>query len=214
MQYIAYFLDIIINLDKYLSFITNEYGIYVYLLLFMTIFFETGVVIIPFLPGDSLLFAAGTIAAINGLEIKILFVILSVAAIMGDNLNYTIGNFIGKKALEYKYKEKSLVKKEHIEKTQRYFDKYGDKTIIFARFAPIVRTIAPFMAGVGNMNYGRFLKYNILGGIVWTFVFLLGGYLFGNIQIVRDNLSLVILSIIFVSLLPIAKEMFLNKKLP
>lgn len=213
MQYIAYFLDIIINLDKYLSALTSEYGLYVYLILFLIIFFETGVVIMPFLPGDSLLFAAGTLAAIDSLDIKVLVVLLTLAAIIGDSLNYSIGRFIGKKMFEERMKNDGLIKKEHLEKTQKYFDKYGDKTIIFARFAPFVRTIAPFMAGIGEMNYGRFLKFNIIGGLIWTFIFLFGGYLFGNIPMVKDNLSLVIFGIIFISILPILKEL-LTKKLP
>lgn len=190
------------TIEQVLNSLFSEYLILAFFFLFIIIFIETGVVFAPFLPGDSLLFLAGTIISVKPpLYIVILFGILSLAAILGDNLNYLIGKLVGKKLLQ-----KGLVKQERISKTNEFFAKYGNKTIVLARFIPFVRTIAPFVAGIGKMNYSKFLIFNIVGGISWVFLFLFSGYFFGNIPIVKQNLSEVILIIVLISLIPIAYE--------
>ncbi|MEK7155164.1 MAG: DedA family protein [Patescibacteria group bacterium] len=186
-------LDFIIHIDKYLGQIISTYGIATYAILFAIIFIETGLVIMPFLPGDSLLFAAGTFSALGALNVWLVFLLLSVAAVAGDTANYWIGHFFG---------DKIPLKKEYLEKTQKFFTKHGNKTIFLARFVPIVRTFAPFVAGVGKMHYGKFIFYNIFGGIVWVALFTFTGYFFGNIPVIRHNFSLVIMAIILVSILP------------
>lgn len=200
MDLLLVFIDIFMHLDKHLSDVIQQYGTITYLILFMIIFCETGFVVTPFLPGDSLLFAAGTFAALGMLNITWLFVLLSIAAIAGDTLNYWIGHFIGPKIF---HKENvRFLNKKHLDHTHNFYEKYGSKTIIIARFVPIVRTFAPFVAGIGSMNYMHFITYNIVGGIAWIVICVSAGYLFGNIPIVQQNFTLVIFAIIFVSILP------------
>jgi membrane-associated protein len=197
----SFFLEI----DKNLAIAVNSYGLWIYPILFLIIFCETGLVVTPFLPGDSLLFAAGTLAAIGQISIVLLLIFICIAAIVGDTINYLIGYYFGEKA----FKSKSRwFKKEHLVKTQLFYEKYGGKTIILARFIPIIRTFAPFVAGIGKMNYSKFLFYNVIGGIAWVSFFLLGGYFLGSLPLIRDNLSLFLIGIIFLSLLPIPIEYF------
>lgn len=203
MSLISNLIDFILHLDKHLSLIIQNFGIWTYLLLFLIMFAETGLVVTPFLPGDSLLFAVGTFAAIGSLNVLWSFFILSTAAILGDSLNYSVGKFLGKKAIEH---ENRFIKKEYINKTQHFYEKYGAKTIVLARFVPIVRTFAPFVAGVGKMNYLKFLTYNVVGGILWVAIFVFGGYFFGNIPIVKENFSVAILIIIILSFVPMLVE--------
>ena len=203
MGLISSIVDFILHLDKYLSVIIQNFGSWTYLILFLIVFAETGLVVTPFLPGDSLLFAVGTFAAIGSLNILWLFVLLSLAAIIGDTVNYSAGKYLGKKAIEH---ETRFIKKKYIEKTQKFYEKYGAKTIVLARFVPIVRTFAPFVAGVGSMSYFKFLAYNVFGGILWVGILLFGGYFFGNIPIVRNNFSAAIFLIIIISILPMAIE--------
>lgn len=199
MEILRNFIDIFLHLDKHLSEIISNYGTLTYIILFAIIFIETGLVIMPFLPGDSLLFAAGAFAAKGDLEISTLFLLLLIAGIIGDTLNYHIGKFLGNKVFESSSK---FFKKEYLEQTQAFYDKHGGKTIIIARFIPIVRTFAPFVAGIGVMNYKKFITYNIVGCIFWVGGFLLAGYFFGNIPTVKKNFTLVIFAIIFISILP------------
>ena len=194
------FIDLFIHLDKYLPAMVASYGNLIYGVLFTIIFCETGLVITPFLPGDSLLFITGTVAGMGGLNIGVLLVLIYVAAILGDNVNYFIGKFVGKKILALNL---PMIRKEHLDKTHEYFEKYGPFTIIIARFAPFVRTFTPFIAGMGAMKYKRFLAYDIAGGILWVSTFLLAGYFLGSIPVVKENMSLVALVIILVSLLAV-----------
>src|SRR3989338_4881046 len=203
MSLISNLIDFILHLDKYLGMIIQNFGSWTYLILFLIVFAETGLVVTPFLPGDSLLFAVGTFAAIGSLNILWLFLLLSSAAIIGDTINYSVGKYIGKKAIE---RETRFIKKEYIDKTQKFYEKYGAKTILLARFVPIVRTFAPFVAGIGSMNYFKFLAYNVFGGILWVGILLFGGYFFGNIPIVRNNFSVAILLIIILSIMPMLVE--------
>ena len=194
-------LDFILHLDKYIGDIIQNYGAFTYFLLFLIIFAETGLVIAPFLPGDSLIFVVGTFAANGYLNVLLLFGILVCAAILGDALNYWLGSYFGKRF----FSNSKLIKKEHIQKTEKFYEKYGGKTIIFARFIPIVRTIAPFIAGVGKMNYKTFFSYNVVGGILWVGMFLFAGYLFGAIPIVKNNLTIIVILIVLTSVIfPIA----------
>lgn len=197
------FLRLFTELDVALAEIIARHGAWTYAILFAIVFAETGLVVTPFLPGDSLLFAAGALAAQGGLSVPLMMVLLFVAAVLGDALNYHIGKAIGPPAFSGKYR---FLRKAHLEKTQRFFEKHGGKAIIYARFVPIVRTFAPFVAGVGTMSYGRFLAFNVIGAILWVVGFVGAGALFGNIPIVKNNFSKVILLIIVVSVLPIAWE--------
>jgi membrane-associated protein len=201
MELIRYLIDFVLHIDKHLLEIVTNYQFWTYLILFVIIFCETGLVVTPFLPGDSLLFAAGAIAAMEGnpINIMMLITILSIAAILGDNVNYYIGRFLGHKVYDRDYK---LIKKEHLLKTHAFYEKHGGKTIIIARFMPIIRTFAPFVAGVGEMSFKRFLSFNIVGGILWVISFSAAGYLFGNIPAVKRNFTLVVFTIILISLLP------------
>lgn len=200
MELITKFLDFVVHLDKHLSTLIQQFGLWTYLILFVVIFCETGLVVTPFLPGDSLLFAAGTFAAVKALHVGWLFVILSAAAVIGDTANYWIGHFVGPKV--FRTKKTRFFKKEYLDRTHRFYEKYGAETIIIARFVPIVRTFAPFVAGIGRMSYWKFISYNVIGGIGWVAVFVFGGYFFGNIPFVKRNFSLVILAIIIISVLP------------
>lgn len=200
MELIKDFADILIHLDKYLDSIIRSYGTLTYGILFLIVFCETGLVITPILPGDSLLFATGTFAALGSLDVGLIIILLSIAAIAGDTVNYWIGYLVGPKVFA---KEKSrFFNKEYLDRTHRFYQKYGGKTIIIARFIPIIRTFAPFVAGIGRMTYKRFIIYNILGGIGWIVTFVLGGYFFGNIPLVKNNFALIILAIIIISILP------------
>ena len=192
--------NILLHLDKYLGAVIQDYGAWTYLILFLIIFCETGLVITPILPGDSLLFAIGVFCGLGTLDIKLTLALLSVAAILGDTVNYGVGKFIGPKV--FHYENSRIFKKEYLQKTHAFYEKYGGKTIIIARFVPIVRTFAPFVAGVGSMTYGKFLTYNVAGGLLWVFSITLAGFFFGNIPVVKNNFTAVILGIIFVSVLP------------
>ncbi|MCJ7735146.1 MAG: DedA family protein [Anaerolineales bacterium] len=209
MEVIKFLIDFVLHMDVYLKDIISNYGVWTYGILFFVIFMETGFVVTPFLPGDSLLFAAGTFAALGALNPIYLFLLLTVAAIIGDTVNYAIGAFIGPKAFSG---ELRFLKQEHLEKTQTFYDKHGGKTIILARFIPIIRTFAPFVAGVGTMKYSKFISYNVIGGITWVAIFLSLGYFFGNIPFVQKNFELVIFAIIFISFIPPILELFKARK--
>ncbi|MHB8709902.1 MAG: DedA family protein [Desulfuromonadales bacterium] len=205
MDYFARIIDLFLHVDRHLLEIVQTYGVWSYTILFIVIFLETGVVVTPFLPGDSLLFAAGSLAAAGAFDLPLLLVLLTVAAILGDTLNYWIGRRVGASVFT---EGSRFFKQEHLLRTQRFYERHGGKTIILARFLPIVRTFAPFVAGIGRMHYGRFWAYNAVGGILWVWGFGLLGYLFGNLPVVKKNFSLVILAIILISVLPIARELW------
>lgn len=211
MELIQTLIDFILHIDKHLVEIVSEYQTWTYLILFLIIFAETGFVVTPFLPGDSLLFAAGAIIARpeSGLNIILMMALLIVAAILGDLVNYHIGDYVGPKAFSGKYK---LLKKEYLEKTQNFYIKHGGKTIIYARFVPIVRTFAPFIAGIGTMSYARFASYNVIGAVAWVSSFLLIGYYFGGLPVIKQNFTYVIFGIIVVSLIPPLIEILRKKK--
>ena len=198
MEWLASFADLVLHLDKHLVFFVQQYGDWVYALLFAIIFTETGVVIAPFLPGDSLLFVAGALCVTEGMSLPLLMVLLIVAAILGDAVNYSVGRWFGD-ALVHRTR---LISPEKLQYTQQFFEKHGPKTIVIARFLPIVRTMAPFVAGFSGMEAKRFLTYNVSGGILWVVSLTVAGYLFGNIPLVKNNLTAVILIIIFLSILP------------
>jgi membrane-associated protein len=200
MDIIIYFVDFFVHLDKYLPIIIKSFGVWAYVIVFLVIFCETGLVVAPILPGDSLLFALGSIAALGALNLELLLILLCIAAISGNMVNYTIGHFLGPKV--FHYEDNRFFKKEYLVKTHQFYEKYGGITIIITRFMPIVRTFAPFVAGIGAMTYPKFTLYNIVGGIAWVCSFLLGGYFFGNIPAVKNNFSVVIAAIIIVSVLP------------
>jgi len=209
VEHITQIIDIFLHLDKYLSVIIQSYGHITYLILFIIIFCETGLVVLPFLPGDSLLFAAGAFSAKGDMSIEMLYVILCLAAVAGDSVNYEIGSFLGPKIA--KQEKTRFLNKEHVQRTHKFFEKYGAKTIIIARFIPIIRTFAPFVAGIGDMGYKKFLHYNVIGGISWISICLFGGYLFGNIEIVKHNFTLVILGIVIISIMPALIEFIRHK---
>ena len=202
METIKFLIDLFLHLDAYLADIISQYGTWTYAILFFVIFMETGFVVTPFLPGDSLLFSAGTFAALDsGLNVWVLLVVLMVAAILGDTVNYWIGHYLGDRAYNIKW-----IKREYLDKTHAFFEKHGGKTIFLARFVPIVRTFAPFVAGIGRMSYGFFFRWNIIGGVTWVALFTLAGYFFGNIPFVKKNFEFVIVAIILVSVVPIGIE--------
>ena len=209
MEVIKFLIDFVLHMDEHLSVIISNYGTWTYGILFLIIFLETGFVITPFLPGDSLLFAAGSFAALGALNPVYLFILLSIAAVIGDTVNYSIGHYIGPRAFsgEIKY-----LKKEHLDRTSEFYEKHGGKTIILARFIPIIRTFAPFVAGIGAMTYSKFILFNVVGGISWVAIFTFGGYYFGNLPFVRDNFEIVIFTIIFISFIPPVLEFFKARK--
>jgi membrane-associated protein len=210
MGSIGDFIEFVLHLDRHLNYILESYGVWCYLLFFIIIFAETGLVVTPFLPGDSLLFALGTFAATGSLKAAWLFVVLSAAAVLGDSANYAIGKYFGLMIL--KREGAWFLKKKHIERTHRFYEKYGAKTIVLARFVPIVRTFAPFIAGVGKMTYVRFFSYNVIGGILWVALFLFGGFFFGNIPVIKRNFTLTIFAIIIISILPAVIEVIKEKR--
>ncbi len=212
MEFFKSLIDILLHLDVHLDLVIRNYGFWTYGILFLIIFLETGLVVTPFLPGDSLLFAAGTFAALGSLDVMWVIILLSIAAIAGDTANYWIGHASGPKVFS---KEKSrLFNREYLHRTHQFYEKYGGKTIIIARFVPIVRTFAPFVAGIGSMTYGRFIAYNVVGGIGWVIILALGGYFFGNIPFIKNNFSFAIAAIILLSILPAIIEFLRHRKSP
>lgn len=205
MDFIKTLIDLFLHIDEHLNTIVQTYEAWTYAILFAVVFMETGLVVTPFLPGDSLLFAAGAIAALEGspLNVYLLFLLLFIAAVLGDTVNYWIGHAVGPKVFEQNYR---FLKKEYLERTQAFYEKHGGKAIVLARFVPIVRTFAPFVAGVGTMNYGRFIFYNIFGGFIWTFLFTFAGYFFGDLPFVQKNFEFVIIAIILISIVPMIIE--------
>jgi membrane-associated protein len=210
MDFLKTVIDFVLHLDRYLSAIIQQFGAWTYAILFAVIFIETGLVVMPFLPGDSLLFAAGTFAALGALDVRLLIVLLAVAAVVGDTVNYWIGHRIGQKA--FSREDARFFKREYLDRTHAFYEKHGGKTIIIARFVPIIRTFAPFVAGIGKMSYGRFLSFNVIGGVGWVVLLVGTGYFFGNIPFVRKNFSIAILAIILISTVPIAVEYFRHRK--
>lgn len=209
MEIITFVIEFVLHLDEQLATIISDYGTWTYAILFLVIFMETGFVVTPFLPGDSLLFAAGSFAALGSLDPWTLFGLLAFAAILGDTINYSIGSYIGERAFSGNIR---WLKREYLDRTEAFYQKHGGKTIILARFVPIIRTFAPFVAGVGSMTYRRFITYNIVGGISWVAIFTFLGYFFGNLPFVKRNFELVIFAIIFISLLPPVFEYFKARK--
>lgn len=200
MEFLKDFIDIFLHLDRHLSGVIQAYGGWTYLILLLIIFCETGLVVTPILPGDSLLFAVGSFCALGALRLDYILIGLTIAAILGDSVNYAIGHYMGPKV--FTRKDSWIFRKEYLDKTHKFYEKYGARTIIFARFVPIVRTFAPFVAGIGSMSYGKFLTYNIVGAVAWICLFVLGGYFFGGLEIVKKNFTLVILAIIVLSVMP------------
>lgn len=203
-------LDLILHLDKYLGLIIEQFGLFTYVILFLIVFAETGLVVTPFLPGDSLLFVAGTLAGQNYFNIVALWVTMTAAAIIGDTVNYWIGHYIGPKV--FQKKNSKFLNPEYIAKTQKFFEKHGGKTIILARFIPIVRTFAPFVAGIGKMDYRTFIIYNVVGGVIWVSAFVLGGFFLGSLPIVQENFHIAIFGIIGLSLVPPVYEFIKSKR--
>jgi len=212
VELIKELIDLFLHLDTHLQTVIQTYGTWTYVILFIVIFCETGLVVTPILPGDSLLFAAGAFAAIGSLDLKWLLILLTVAAVLGDAANYAIGYFMGPKV--FSQSDSRFLKKEYLDRTHQFYEKYGGKTIIIARFVPIVRTFAPFVAGVGSMTYVKFASYNVIGGLLWVGVCVFAGYAFGNIPVVKENFTLVILGIIFVSILPGIIEFLRQRREP
>ena len=200
MEFVNWFLDLLLHLDDHLLELTQQYGTWVYAILFLIVFCETGLVVTPFLPGDSLLFAVGSLVAIGALDLILVLLLLFAAAVLGDSANYWIGSLVGPKVFTRKHSR--FLKKEHLDRTHAFYEKYGGKTIVIARFVPIIRTFAPFVAGIGAMTYSKFFAYNVLGGLVWVVGLVMAGYYFGNLPFVRDHFSIVIFAIIGISLLP------------
>jgi len=218
MELIHSFLDFFLHLDQHLFEMILNYGVWIYVILFLIIFVETGLVVMPFLPGDSLLFAAGTFCAgitkdgqTAELNLWLVIILLLIAAILGDALNYYLGKNVGLKMLKWNIRGRQIVKQEYIDKTHGFFDKHGPKTIIIARFVPIVRTFAPFVAGIGEMKYAKFLRFNVIGAFAWVVSLTLLGYFFGGLEIVQKNFETVIFGIILISVVPIIIEFVRNK---
>jgi membrane-associated protein len=211
MDLLKKFVDLFLHLDTHLSQVIAQYGTGTYLILFLIVFCETGLVVTPFLPGDSLLFAAGTFAALGQLDLWLMILLLAAAAVLGDTVNYWVGAAIGPRAFSG---ELRFLKKEHLDRTHAFYEKHGGKTIILARFVPIVRTFAPFVAGVGAMSYRHFLLYNIAGAVLWVGLLVPAGYFFGNIPVVRENFTIVILAIVAISVMPVAVEALRGRRRP
>jgi membrane-associated protein len=203
MDFVRSVMDLFLHLDQHLNRIVTDYGVWTHLILFAIIFAETGLVVTPFLPGDSLLFAAGALAALGSLDLGLLVVLLIGAAILGDTVNYWVGAWIGPRAFSGNLK---FLRKDYLDRTHAFYEKHGGKTIILARFIPIIRTFAPFVAGVGTMSYARFITYNIVGAVLWVGLFVPLGYFFGNMPRVKENFSLVLLAIVAISVMPMAVE--------
>lgn len=210
MSIIGTFINVILHLDKYLNVITQNYGVWTYILIFLIIFCETGLVITPFLPGDSILFATGALAAIGSLKILILFMLFYMAAVIGDTVNYYIGQKVGNKILE---KENvKYINKEYLKKANSFYEKHGSMTIVVGRFIPIIRTFVPFVAGIGEMSYSKFIIYNMLGGLLWVTLFLGGGYFFGNLPFIKQHFSYVLIAIIIISIIPVITAFIKEKR--
>ncbi len=209
MELLSDLLSFFLHLDRHLAELAGQYGGWLYGILFLIVFCETGLVVTPFLPGDSLLFAAGSLAAVGQMNIHVLFLLLVVAAIAGNTVNYAVGRYLGEKAFSA---DARFLKQEYLDRTHRFFERYGGKTIVITRFVPIVRTFAPFVAGAGGMSYGRFQAYNVAGGVAWTASFLYGGYFFGNLPFVKQNFTLVILAIIILSIMPGVVEYWRHRR--
>jgi len=205
----AHLIEVFLHLDTYLDSVLLQYGMWIYVLLFLVVFLETGVVVTPFLPGDSLLFTAGALCARGDLAVGWLFLLLWLAAVLGDTVNYSIGHIVGPRAFHGQHR---FFKREHLDRTHQFYERHGGKTIVFARFIPIIRTFAPFVAGIGRMSYGHFVVYNLLGGLLWTVLFVFGGYYFGNWPLVKQHFTLVTLAIIVLSLLPLVIELVQNSR--
>ena len=201
---LASLIDFILHIDQHLIELTQTYGLWIYAILFLIVFCETGLVVTPFLPGDSLLFAAGAVAALGGMNVHIAAGLLLAAAVIGDAVNFAIGKYFGEKL--FAKPDSRVFKREYLDKTHAFYEKYGGKTIILARFVPIVRTFAPFVAGMGDMHYGRFIRYNIIGALMWVGLLTYAGYFFGELPVVKNNFGLVVIGIIAVSVLPMAVE--------
>ena len=197
------FLDMLLDLDKYIGFILENYHNYFYILFFLVIFCETGLVVTPFLPGDSLLFIAGAFAGSGQLHIGLLCVILVIAAFLGDNVNFALGKFVGQKL--FSNPNSKIFRKDILDKTHQFYERHGSKAIVIARFIPLIRTFAPFVAGVGQMTYRKFLSFSLLASMLWVIIFLIGGYLFGNIPVIKDHISVIILIVMVISILPVVK---------
>lgn len=212
MDLIPYLLDILLHLDRHLGDIIRDFGVWTYLLLFVIVFCETGLVVTPILPGDSLLFAVGTFAALGALDLAVSLIMLSVAAVAGDSINYAIGYRVGPSV--FRGERSRWLNREYLDRTHRFYERHGPKTIVIARFVPIVRTFAPFVAGIGRMTYSRFLTYNVAGGIAWIAILVLGGYFFGSIPVVKRNFTVVILAIIVISMLPVLIEILRQRVRP
>lgn len=210
MELFASFIDIVLHLDAHLLAIIQTYGMWVYVILTLIIFCETGLVVMPFLPGDSLLFVVGALCGVGALEIKLILPLLIAASFLGDSANYWIGRLVGIRIV--KLANSRFLKIEHLEKTRIFYQKHGGKTILFARFLPIIRTFAPFVAAIGSMRYRLFMLYSALGSISWITVFVLGGYFLGNIPVVKDNLTLMVLTVVAVSFLPALREYFRHRR--
>lgn len=210
MELLTGFLDLLLHLDRHLLWVLQHYGLWIYALLFLIVFVETGLVVAPFLPGDSLLFVAGTLAAAGGLDVFAVGGLLIVAAILGDSLNYTIGKYLGPKV--FQRPDGRFFKREHLDRTHAFYDRHGGKTVVIARFVPIVRTFAPFVAGIGRMPYPRFLAYNVGGAVLWVVSLVGAGYFFGNVPFIKNNLTAVILGIIVLSLVPVFVETWRHRR--
>lgn len=210
MSIVETLINVIVHLDKYLNVILQNYGIWTYVIIFLIIFCETGLVVTPFLPGDSILFAAGALAAMGSLNIFSLFIIFYIAAVVGDTINYYVGKKIGNKILEKE--DIKYINKEYLNKAHRFYDKNGSMTIVLGRFIPIIRTFVPFVAGIGEMNYSKFIIYNMIGGFVWVSIFLCGGFFFGNLPFIKHNFSYVVIAIIIISLIPVVVTFIKEKR--
>ena len=204
MEFIGSLIDFILHIDQHLAVLTSQYGTWIYAILFLIVFCETGLVVTPFLPGDSLLFAAGAIAALGGMNVHVVVVLLLAAAIIGDAVNFSVGKYFGDRL--FANPDSKIFKREYLDKTHAFYAKYGGKTIILARFVPIVRTFAPFVAGMGHMDYGRFLRFNVIGAVLWVVSLTYAGYFFGELPLVKNNFGLVVIGIILVSVLPMVVE--------